>query len=523
MKKTVMLLLVVSFSLLFGSFKVKGEGPYIVENLLNLSNMIISPMPDSTGAPYYISSIEPIELQQGKVYTFIIGATYFDDRGYDHPLFYYTLCYTLSDYETGECIEYESDYTIRSDYAYHEIEMVHPWLEFKVVMIDFMPDTPNQDMMLIEGNIDKFNGDFTNYKTEYNTQNWVYLKDYDDNLSVSDIISSISVLDSETTTFNVIVDEYTMNQNVLGESNIILMAKNTSNNKFFLRIIVNTVDIAPPVFTGESTYNIPISKNMPTLAEIIKDIVVTDNYTFMHEQEYTITFDDYTYRTTYLGDHLVVLEATDCSGNKSTFNVNINVYDDIPPVIKGPVVIFRYSTDPIMTEEEIKSFFTVEDNVDDELLLINNLEIVGSYENIPGVYEYTLTVSDSAGNITTHILNINVLNGNLPVFVDSETYIITYQQYKNMTHEEMKAWILAGKEGVTDIEIIMDEAAYLRGKDKLMYVYYKYMLNGKVHYGRILIEPSKETTYSKIIIISALVIINISFLGAFLKRPKIHL
>ena len=76
----------------------------------------------------------------------------------------------------------------------------------------------------------------------------------------------------------------------------------------------------------------------------------------MHEQEYTITFDDYTYRTTYLGDHLVVLEATDCSGNKSTFNVNINVYDDIPPVIKGPVVIFRYSTDPIMTEEEIKSF-----------------------------------------------------------------------------------------------------------------------------------------------------------------------
>ena len=101
----------------------------------------------------------------------------------------------------------------------------YPWLEFKVVMIDFMPDTPNQDIMLIEGNIDKFNGDFTNYKTEYNTQNWVYLKDYDDNLSVSDIISSISVLDSETTTFNVIVDEYTMNQNVLGESNIILMAK----------------------------------------------------------------------------------------------------------------------------------------------------------------------------------------------------------------------------------------------------------------------------------------------------------
>ena len=63
-----MLLLVVSFSLLFGSFKVKGEGPYIVENLLNLSNIIISPMPDSTGPHIILVVLSQLNYNKESLY-----------------------------------------------------------------------------------------------------------------------------------------------------------------------------------------------------------------------------------------------------------------------------------------------------------------------------------------------------------------------------------------------------------------------------------------------------------------------
>src|SRR5690554_2261734 len=336
--------------------------------------------------PFYFKSIEPISLTKGEKYTFVISKEFFDDRRYGQEFPNYEVFYRFTDPVTNETEGRSNEFITTNDYAYINFVAVYSLLEIREFPFEIMPSTPNIDIMLYQGDISLFNGEFTNYKSQYNTLNWVYLKNYDDELDVEDIISSISVLDANDTTYKVIFDEYSKSKDKTGEFDIILMAVSKSNNKSFLKIIVKNTDITPPVIKGSNTYNIEISKNMPTLDDIIYELDITDNYSLLNNNNIVVVSDQYTTGKDKVGTYKVKLEALDASGNKATFELNINVIDTIAPIIMGPREIFRYSIDSVITIEEIKRLFTVTDNVDSGL--IDRLEISGSSEKTPGIYEY---------------------------------------------------------------------------------------------------------------------------------------
>lgn len=522
MKKIVITLLAVSF--LFGlntfKFKASNSPPYI-ENILDLSNLVIYDNPEDTNSKYCLKSIEPIVLEKGETYTFVISEDYFDDRTFGHIDLDYEVYYTFIDPDTDEWVGACNSYYFGSTYAYMSFVAIYSLLDIRELALEQKPNTPNQDIMLYRGGIEMFNGEYTSFKSCYTTINWVYLKDYDVEVNIEDIISSIDVLDSPNVTFEMIEDNYSPNKDKIGEFNIILMANSRSNNKSLLKIIVRIADITPPVFLGDSVFDLELKENMPTVEDVIYQIDVIDNYSLLSRQDIVVVSDNYSNNKNNVGSYTIVLEAKDAFNNTSTKEVTVNVFDQTPPVIRGPREIFRYSTDSLLTNEEIKMFFTVEDNVDGNLT--NDLLVEGNYERIPGIYEYILTVSDYSGNTATHNLLVNVLDGNYPVFIDNGTYIMAYGIYKDMTHEDIKNWILGNHENAEDIKILIDESMYLKDKDQPMYVYYSYSLNEQTHYGRILIEPSKEKEIVNIVVISSLIILNIGVLIVFIKRPKIHL
>lgn len=522
MKKIVITLLAVSF--LFGlnifKLKAKNNSAYI-ENILDLSKVAIYDNPEETSSNYCLKSIEPLVLEKGERYTFVISEDYFDERTFGNINFQYEAFYIFINPETNDKIGRTNSYYFTDRYAYMSFEAIYSLFEINEIALEQKPNTANQDIMLYKGEIEMFNGEYTSFKSTYTTLNWVYLRDYDEDINVEDITSSIDVLDSENVTFEIIEDDYSLNKDRLGEFSIILMANSLSNNKSLLKIIVRTVDVTPPVFIGETTYNVELKENMPTLLEVIDRMEVIDNYSSLNFLDIVIISDNYTRNKYNIGNHTAILEVEDSSFNKSTLEIVINVYDQTPPIIKGPRELFRYTTDPVLTKEEIKMLFTAEDDIDGDLT--NNIEIEGNYEQVPGVYEYILTVSDYSGNIATRNLSINILDGNYPVFIDNNTFIITYGIYKNMTLEDIKMWIQEKNQNATDIKILIDESIYLKDKDKPMYIYYSYLLNEQTYYGRILIEPSKEKATSNIAIISSLIVLNIGVLIVFIKRPKIHL
>lgn len=519
MKKTIISLLAVSFFFWLSGFKLKAE-EYILKNILDLKNITIGENPEESYRDYYIATAKPIELVEGNTYTFVISEDYYGKENFSETYFDYELFYYFKNPLTNETYGRTNTYKFKDSYAYMTFTATYSLFVIKEFPINIIPDTPNQDIMLFEGDIQLFDGSFTNYKTQYITQNWVYLKDYDKVISTLDIISNIKVLGAINEDYKIVFDEYTPNQDKLGEYSIVLMATNESNNKSLLKIIVKNTDITPPVFTGSTFYKVELKKDMPLVEVVTNSVDVRDNSSLINKQDIIIKSDNYTPNKDNLGSYLVVLEAKDEAGNTTLLEVTIEVYDDTAPVITGPRQIYRYSTDPILTNDDIKSFFTITDNVDEQIE--SSLIITGSHEQIPGFYEYTLTVSDLSGNTTTVPLTVHVLSGSQPHFNYDGGLIITYGEYKNMTHEDIKEWILNNHKEATNINILIDESKYLKDKDEAMYLYYSYELNNQTYYERILIESSNEKAHLEMIIAGVLLVINVSLLVVFIKRPKIH-
>lgn len=523
MKKIFLSFLIVSFFVL-GNVYVKGKHDY-VENLLDLTNVIISDEPEGEENEnnYCLRTLNPINVEQGKTYTYVISREFFNDQGWQHPLQHFDIYYGFINSSTKEYDAKYEIYTFLDDYAYFSFEALSNELVLREVPFEIIPDLLNIDIMLFEGTIDLFNGEYTSFTSMFQPFNWVYLKDYDVDLTLEEIIGSISVFDEADgeIEYTILSDEYTPNKDKMGEYMVSFMAVNSGNTRSFCDLLVKVIDIVPPYFIGSMEYKVELIDNMPPLEVVAQEIDVYDNYTNVSRQDIVIVSDNYTKNKNTVGTYKVIYEITDEFGNTATTEITINVVDETPPVISGPRVIYRYSTDQIITEEEIRSLFNATDSVDGNL--IDKLEITGSSEATPGIYEYVLSVSDNCGNTTSKTIQVNVVNGRTPSYIDGDTHIIQYWEYEKMDHEAMKEWILKSIEGATDFSIVSDETLYKNNKTEPMYVYYSYMLNGQQYYGRVLVTQAKQTSVLQKIAIASLVVVNIGFSIFYFKRPILHL
>src|SRR5690625_829571 len=231
----------------------------------------------------------------------------------------------------------------------------------------------------------------------------------DNPLSLQTIQNALTANDETdgniTSSIYVDVDNFTANKRVRGTHTIVFAVKDAAGNKATITVSVIVVDTTPPVITGNSsTVSISYTKTF-NVNDFKATLEVTDNLDTLTHSNITIKSNGYAGNENKLGTYTIVFEVADKSGNKGTFEKKIKVIDDIAPTFSG-TTSFTTSNNTILTESDIRSQITANDDIDDNLT---------GKGNKVGTYTIVYSVTDAAGNKTTHTVTIKRLDKIPPV------------------------------------------------------------------------------------------------------------
>lgn len=211
----------------------------------------------------------------------------------------------------------------------------------------------------------------------------------------------------------VVEDNYTDNEKKVGEYEVVVGVKDSSENETTFTFIVHVADITPPKISGDTSIAKISYDKTYDIEAFKKTLVVTDNYDT--DVEIKIESDIYSKSKTKIGIYDVVFSATDKSGNRAQFTKKIQVIDGVKPVFNGIKDLVKSYTN-IMSVNDIIKDIKATDAIDGDLsdsIKIESDEYTGK-ANIPGKYKIVLSVSDKSGNKETHTINVKVIDDKAP-------------------------------------------------------------------------------------------------------------
>lgn len=225
--------------------------------------------------------------------------------------------------------------------------------------------------------------------------------------------AGVSVTDNSGENILPQIDTSAVNYNQIGTYTAEITAVDTSGNQAVaVSVIIHVTDTTAPVITGISPVNFPIG-TIPTHEEVISkaNIVVTDN------SGETITPQVNTGSVNFysLGSYTATITATDSSGNTGNYQLQINVVDDIAPVLTITTAALTYEVGTTVGEAQVitDGGISATDNHDTNVDLQVNLSTVNF--NLVGSYSAVVTAVDDSGNSSTGTLTINVTDTTKPV------------------------------------------------------------------------------------------------------------
>lgn len=269
-------------------------------------------------------------------------------------------------------------------------------------------------------------------------------------------------------------DEYTPNLFTLGSFPVSIEVSDSSNNTTSKNFTIHVEDYDPPVLDSATVIEVDVS-NPLTIEEIMNGVVATDNYD--ESVDVILQRDYYTGKETVTGDYFVDILLVDDSNNSTERSLRIEVRDTSYPIIDGPTEITSSYTE-ILTVEEIKDFYTVQDNYD--TLEVNDISIVSDFYSsngsIPGEYEIVLSVADEAGNITEYLLKIIVIDDVSPVLY-LDQYIVVIEAGSTFGENDMlKLLQLSNEITHTNYQVKVLQNEYKGNEDKAGDYIYKVQL-----------------------------------------------
>ena len=253
----------------------------------------------------------------------------------------------------------------------------------------------------------------TDYEKVDNTL--VYQSSVDDPIRLDDINNQFIVWDNYdgNITSNIVVetDNYTPNQNVVGSYTVTLKASDSSNNTGRITYTIHVSDLVAPTFEQPSDVFVSYKETFD-LNQILSNVIVSDNY--YDDVEVSIKSENYSTNKDKIGAYKVELEAKDGSGNKATKSLNINVVDDVKPVISGSKV-YDINVAENLSLDDILGNLTVIDEVD-TYPIQKIVESSNYLQNEVGNYEIVVSATDQSGNKETYTITVNVSDNIAPIF-----------------------------------------------------------------------------------------------------------
>lgn len=526
MKKITLTMLMVLMVLLSGS-RVAGQvgaDAYKLRNMVDVKDINIRDLPDAeVGYPGLVLSLNKIyQVDDTKTYTLVLSGEFYDSRDLEYDPFFGTV--TVISHEGGSTVTFEEEPLIVSNdesHVYFEFSGYGSQIEFVDMIVSFT----SYKVLLYEGSHEDYTGHHNN-KSRYIPEEGFILVDFDNPKTIEEITSAFNVTDSDSgidpnNPIKIIEDNYTANKQTLGEHTIKYMIEDLAKNRAFYNLTVKVMDIVAPTITGTFTYEFEYEQGMlmPTTEMIKNNLTVNDNHDGTIDSnniQVTGTLPSTPTKDTFS----IQVSVSDSSSNTTTKDIIITIEDTIPPTITGPSHLYRYQTDSELSLVDIRRIYQSYDKGDGDLTNDLTFTVVP----IDGKdHEYNLFISsiDSAGNERVHLTKYYIIDGTAPIFNPS-SFILTLTAYQQMSREELINFILeqTGMTDSGDIEILLDESAYINNQTSDRYLYFSYLKDGHINYGRILIKGEKRQNYLPLYMGISLIIFDGLVMFYFIKKRQ---
>ena len=331
---------------------------------------------------------------------------------------------------------------------------------FKITDFEFVFNSRQSSGIISLGQL--YKGDINSYEKyyEYNHAPYGLSKDiigpykdkteidltipYKDNqISVDDIKSNILAFDKgdyEYKTVYVLNDSFTQYKRVLNKPlKLTFKASDSLNNTSTITFNITIVDNIPPTITQLNEKITFSYKDIINKQSILDNFSIIDNYSYKVDTSISgINLDT----SNPIGKYKIKLKSNDNSNNISTYETEIEIVDDIPPIIEGPSLI-NVKKGEQLSEQEILNQFKAYDEIDNNLpIKIIQNEYFSNYKTI-GEYVLMIQASDKSGNTTKKTIQINVIDDSGPIFYLNKTNLTMYQGDKIDTSNLIKNLIKA--------------------------------------------------------------------------------
>lgn len=379
-------------------------------------------------------TINPFVIKSNKEYSLVANYQF------DHIERYEILFYDNNNNLIGNVSDSKEIY---SDYGIKKIVFTTPNNASRLVVdIDCLnkldaidPESVDSYFTLSEGNKLEphsnfhinYDGPMKDLKPVINGEFGLYITDINNPISVQEIKSSLVAIDDVdgdvTDSIIVFEDTYTNNINILGTYYVTFRAFDSSNNFSDFTVYITVIDTTSPNISGPNKYDAYISKVLD-LNLISNSLQAIDNYDGIVSVK--LIEDNYSENYNKVGRYTLVYEAVDSSNNRSEYIVVVDVYDDIAPIIDGPINHIK-SNDLYVDLNNFVSEYTAFDETDGDITskikVLSDNYSQNQYE--VGIWEVILEVEDNNKNKTSLTIYIEVIDKIGPIFfVDTSKIII---------------------------------------------------------------------------------------------------
>ncbi|PKL00236.1 MAG: hypothetical protein CVV56_07315 [Tenericutes bacterium HGW-Tenericutes-1] len=159
---------------------------------------------------------------------------------------------------------------------------------------------------------------------------------YPNTLTIDAIKSQLNASDNVdgdiSSSIELVEENYTLNQSILGFYEITFKVTDSSNNTTFYMVEIEVIDEASPIFSGPESFVIGYNAIL-TVQDVIASQTVMDDYDQNLTTSITIKTDLYTPNMKKIGTYPIVLTVSDSSGNIQDKTISVQITDVIGPVV----------------------------------------------------------------------------------------------------------------------------------------------------------------------------------------------
>ena len=229
----------------------------------------------------------------------------------------------------------------------------------------------------------------------------------------------------------------------VGETFVVyLRASDPSGNVSKVTLKMNIVDSRGPNIVVKSPESIEVSyaSDFSSMEFIDSHFVIRDNYDSMPDCQILLE-DGSPIPKAEIGVFQAMIVATDSFGNETAKHFELDLIDDVPPVIdvQGEELILRQ--DLTYSREKLLSLFTAYDEIDGDLDVVVTEDTYLGHEKEIGEYVFSVKATDSAGNVATRKLAIRVEDSEGPTFYVRESFLTVIEGEVPSLEDVVKALI----------------------------------------------------------------------------------